>query len=113
MMASRRHELAINAHRGRQFILWRDTAPRQVDVEIVKAGRDGTLVLMNAWQDEKYCTTMYGLNWCGMDVRAERDGSLRIDCSDGYGIEPSFGDLVVRVIHERAGDAAPASRPSA
>jgi hypothetical protein len=110
---NRRHELAINAQPGRRFILWTDTAPRHVEVEVIKAGRGGTLVLMNAWQDETYGTTMYGLNWCAMDVRADSDGSLLLDCSDGYGSEPSFGDLVVRVIHERGGSSLPTSRPSA
>ena len=112
MMANRRHQLAIAGHEGRQFVLWADTAPRHVEVEITKAGRGGTLVLMNAWQDEKYGTMLYGLNWAAMDVSAEADGTLLIDCSDGYGLEPSFGDLVVRVLPERVSLAGPASRPS-
>jgi hypothetical protein len=102
LMVNKRHQLAVSGHQSRQFILWADTAPRHVEIEIAKAGRGGTLVLVNAWEDEKYGTMFYGLNWTAMDVRTDPDGSLLLDCSDGYGLEPSFGDLVVRVVHERA-----------
>ena len=101
-MGNRRHEIAINGQQSAQFILWADTAPAEVEVDITKAGRAGSLVIYNIWQDEKYGTILHGLNWTAMAVRHGPDGSLLLDCSDGYGLEPSFGDLVLRLFHEPA-----------
>ena len=99
IMENRRHRMTINDQQAKGFILWADTAPPEVPVEITNAGRGGRLILYNVWEDEKYGTLLHGLNWTAMDVRDCTDGSLLIDCSDGYGLEPSFGDLVVRLFH--------------
>ena len=112
LMDQRRHQLEINGQRGKGFTLWADTAPRHVEVEIAKAGRGGALVFMNVWEEEKYGTMLLGMGWCAISVRRDPDGSLVLDCSDGYGPGPSFGDLVVRVLHERADAGNPAPRPS-
>src|SRR5687767_11630499 len=54
-LKNRRHRVAINTQEGSGFTLWCDTAPRHVEVHVAKAGRRGDqLILMNAWQDEKY-----------------------------------------------------------
>jgi hypothetical protein len=110
MLNNRRHRIRINPEEANQFILWCDTAPRHVEVDVTRSGRRGEeLILMNAWQDEKYGTMLYGLNWAAMDVHREPDGSVMLRCSDGYGREPCFDDLIVRVIVEPVSPSRPAA----
>ena len=59
------------------------------------------LIIYNVWRDEKYGTTMYGLNAAAMVVQQPRADEWTLACSDGWGVEPDFSDLVVRLVHER------------
>jgi hypothetical protein len=90
-------ELQIGSTRGKHMVLWTDTAPRHVECSVNKVKRGGQLSLMNVWRDEKYGTTMMGLNCAAMDVQVQPDGSALLCCSDGWGMEPDFSDLVVRL----------------
>ena len=92
-----RGALEIEGTRSRGFALWTDTAPHDVECVVLKARRNCQLSLHNTWRDEKYGTMMYHLNAAAMDVREQPDGSLLMCCSDGWGTEPSFEDLVVRL----------------
>jgi hypothetical protein len=107
----RRGELEIASKRSKHMVLWTDTAPRHVECSINKVKRGGQLSLMNVWRDEKYGTTMMGLNCAAMDVQLQPDGSVLLCCSDGWGMDPDFSDLVVRVIVEH--DAAAGGSPRA
>jgi hypothetical protein len=98
-----RGALDVASFRTRNFALWTDTAPRHVECLVVKAKAGAQLSVMNQWRDEKYGTTMLGLNAAAMEVRHEPDGSILLQCSDGWGLEANFNDLVVRLVVERAG----------
>jgi hypothetical protein len=106
-MLGKRDKLRINGHEGRRFVLWADTSPQEVVVDVMKAAKGAQLVVSNAWEDAAHGTTLYGLNWTAIDVQPLPDGSTRLDCSDGYGTSPSFGDLIVVVSVERASSALP------
>ena len=99
----RRGELQIGGTRSRHMVLWTDTAPRHVECSVNKVKRGGQLSLMNVWRDEKYGTTMMGLNCAAMDVQVQADGSALLCCSDGWGMDPDFSDLVVRLSVEHEG----------
>jgi hypothetical protein len=43
---------------------------------------------------------MYGLNAAAMRVTQEAPGKWLLECSDGWGTDADFGDLVVRVVEE-------------
>jgi hypothetical protein len=86
---------------GKQFVIWRDTAPDRSEYFIRKAKTGAEVVLMNVWRDEKYGSTMHGLNNAGMQRSLEADGSVVLRCSDGWG-PPQFDDLIMLLTH-RAG----------
>lgn len=83
---------------GKQFVIWRDTAPDRSEYQIQKAKSGAEVVLMNVWRDEMYGSTMHGLNNAGIQRTLEADGSMVLKCSDGWG-PPQFDDLVVLVNH--------------
>jgi hypothetical protein len=101
-LADARGALEVAGTRARGIVLWTDTAPRDVECLVLKAKRGATLSLVNQWRDEKYGTTMYSLNAAAIDIQSQSDGSVRLLCSDGWGTEPDFEDLVVRLRVERA-----------
>ena len=78
-------------------MLWRDTAPESVTVD-VRSGDGGASVLKlwNVWRGGRDVTQA----WLGnAAIQVDGDpasGSFRMRCSDGEG-EPSFEDLVVDV----------------
>ena len=92
-----RGELEVAGVRAKRMLLWTDTAPRDVEVHVVKAKRGGEIGIRNVWRDLKYGSTMSGMSCAAIDSRQEPDGSLLLACSDGWGSEPNFDDLVVRV----------------
>lgn len=93
--------LMLAAEEGKDFVLWTDTAPREVVVAIRKATPGSVVRIWNVWRDVKYGTTLYGLNAAAIDVHENADGSVLLQCSDGWG-GPDFNDLVVRVERLRA-----------
>ena len=100
-LAKRNHRVAINGTDAGRFVLWTHTAPRHVEIDITKAGRGSELCIFNGWEDLKQGTLLYGLRYAAIDVQAQVDGSVILNCSDGWG-EADFTDLQVRVIRERA-----------
>jgi hypothetical protein len=98
----RRGALEVAGTQARDLVLWTDTAARHVECVVRKAKPGAHLRLMNQWRDEKYGTTMLGLNAAAMEVLPQSDGSIILACSDGWGTEPNFSDLVMRLIIERA-----------
>jgi hypothetical protein len=101
-LEDRRGGLEIVGQQSRSFVLWTDTAPRHVECLVAKAKRGARLSLVNVWRDEEYGTTMQGLNAAAIDVQPQADGSTILQCSDGWGTEADFTDLVVRLIIEPA-----------
>ena len=99
---NRRHKLSIASSKHHSFVLWTDTAPGQIELTApVNARKPVQLIIYNVWRDEKYGTTMYGLNAAAMVVQQPRADEWTLACSDGWGVEPDFSDLVVRLIHVR------------
>jgi len=78
------------------IVLWMDTAPPVVKAECVKLADHAVLRVSNRWrlpdgrEDE-------WLNNFGMKVEPVGERSVLLHCSDGYGVAPSFDDLVVQV----------------
>jgi len=100
-LAKRPHRMRISGHEAARYVLWSHTAPRQVQIDITKAGRGSELCFYNGWEDLKYGTLLYGLRYAAIDVQPQPDGSICLHCSDGWG-DANFTDLQVRVTHERA-----------
>jgi hypothetical protein len=98
MVAGRKRslQLEVAGRRADQFVLWTDTAPREVSVRVVKAAPGDQLGFWNVWRDEKHDSLMYGLNAAAIHVSREADGSVLLNCSDGWR-GPDFEDLVVRL----------------
>ncbi len=96
-LRARRGTLVVNGRESADVVLWQDTAPRQVTVEVKPSGR-GTpqLKLWNVWRAGLDVTQA----WLGnAAIRIEGDqasGAFTVLCSDGLG-DPDFADLVVDV----------------
>ena len=81
---------------AKSMALWTDSAPEEVTLRVSKARAGARLVLHNQWRDAKHGSTMYHLNNAAMHPVLQPDGSVVLNCSDGWG-EPDFTDLVVIV----------------
>lgn len=101
-LSKRNHRMTIEGSNASRFVLWTDTAPKRVEIGITKAGRGSELCFYNGWEDSKYGTLLCGLRYSAIDAQPQNDGSLLLNCSDGWG-DADFTDLQVRVVHERAG----------
>ena len=91
-----RCQLRVESTTSKNLVLWTDTAPREVEMSVVKAKRGARLGVMNQWRDTKYGTSLMGLNNAAMEVQPQPDGSVLLRCSDGSG-EADFNDLVVEL----------------
>jgi hypothetical protein len=89
-------QLETNDQKGKQFVLWADTAPPRVEILVRKAKPNTPLRIWNVWRDEKYGMTMYGVNAAAIEVCDQSDGSVLLRCSDGWK-GPDFEDLHVAV----------------
>lgn len=97
----RRHKLRINGQEANRFVLWADTAPRHIEVEVPPARQDPEISLANVWELPGYGTTLMGVNSASMAISEVKPGELLLECNDGYGVEdPDFTDLVVRLVFE-------------
>lgn len=54
--------LRIVGRTSDQFVLWTDTAPAKVTVEVCSGQADGEIGFWNVWRDNKHGTMMYGVN---------------------------------------------------
>lgn len=95
-LTAERCQLRVVSITSSNVVLWTDTAPRDVEIRVVKAKPGARLGLMNQWRDAKYGTTLMGINNAAMEFQPQSDGSVVLRCSDGWG-EPDFNDLVVRL----------------
>lgn len=95
-------QLSVGRTSTRHMVLWRDTAPDTVHVEVTDTQPGARIGIMNQWRDEVYGTTLLGLNNAAMDVQPQLDGSLLMRCSDGCA-GPDFNDLVVECRVEPVG----------
>lgn len=75
--------------------LWMDTAPPVVKAECVEIGEGAELRISNRWRMPDGSEHEW-LNNFGMTIDEDDIGAV-LHRSDGYGDEPSFDDLVVRV----------------
>lgn len=89
-----RGSLTIDGRQARAFVLWNDTAPTRVVVDVRAEGSSCVVKMWNSWQDERGVEHAWIGN-CGMVVEVG-DGGLSLRCSDGVG-GPDFDDLVVRI----------------
>jgi hypothetical protein len=92
-------ELEVAGTKGKQFVLWADTAPVEVDVNI-KSAKSGKseVSCVNVWRDAKHGSTFQGMNYSGIMVEPQGN-SYTLRCSDGVG-PADFSDLVVRITVE-------------
>jgi hypothetical protein len=98
---NRNLDLECGGTRGHSFALWTDSAPKHIAVDIIRPVRAAVqLDIRNIWRDEKYGSTMYGLNAAAIQVESQDNGEFVLRCSDGSG-EPDFNDLVALVRHVR------------
>ena len=100
--ASGEKRLRTNEQTSSGFTLWTDTAPKHVEVEYVAKRATDDLLLMNVWSLPEYPELrLSGINAAAMMVTPIRENEVRLACNDGYGLEePTFTDLVVRVVFE-------------
>ncbi len=89
--------LAIAGTSSPQRVLWSDTAPRSVAIEVAET--DGRLVLYNVWDSGRGRHHESQSDTSGMFVEALADGSIRYSCTD-IGLEPDFSRLVFSVLIE-------------
>jgi len=78
------------------IVLWMDTAPQVVDVECVEIADGAELQISNRWRLPNGREDEW-LNNFGMLVEPSSD-AVTLRCSDGYGDDPTFDDLVVKVV---------------
>lgn len=98
----RRGTLLVNGHEASDVVLWRDSAPESLSIDVrAKGPRKPELKLWNVWRGGLDVTQA----WLGnAAIQIDGDpasGSFRIRCSDGQG-EQSFDDLVVEVETRRS-----------
>ena len=86
--------LLVNGRSLANVVLWQDTAPRAVTVQVVPTHRNCTVHFWNAWAEGKQIKQPW-LGNGGMLVKPEPTG-LRLECSAGVGA-PDFRDLIVRI----------------
>jgi hypothetical protein len=73
-----------------------DTAPNVVDAECIQTVDGAELQISNRWRLPNGREDEWPNN-LGMTFEPTEDNGIILYCSDGYGDEPSFDDLVVRV----------------
>lgn len=95
-----KHRLTALGVSARELVLWQDTAPFHVEVALPSARTEIPVVIWNVWRDEKFGTMMYGMRSAAMRLHEEAPGKWLLQCSDGWGPDADFSDLVARVIVE-------------
>jgi hypothetical protein len=75
-------------------VLWTDTAPKTVEVDVSPTSKGCMVKLWNAWADSAG-TMQAWIGNAGMLIE-QVDAGLRVRCSDGIG-EPSFSDLILEI----------------
>lgn len=86
--------LLVNDQSLREVVLWADTAPRNVRVQVTSTGARCVVKIWNVWQDETGAMQAW-IGDCGMVVEPTSLGAV-LKCSDGLG-GPTFTDLIAEV----------------
>jgi hypothetical protein len=94
-------QLTVERFTGKEIVLWTDSAPEQVRLEVVKSKKRARVGFLNVWKDREHETMMYALTSSAMRVSRTDDGELVLRCSDGSG-EPEFDDLVVQIRRDQS-----------
>lgn len=88
-------QLKIDDAEAAEFVLWQDTAPSRVEVDIAWTSTgERSLRIWNCWERGGVMHAWLGNS--GMRVDDQGGGRYLFRCSDGAG-EPNFDDLVVSV----------------
>jgi hypothetical protein len=89
--------LLANGKESADIVLWQDTAPRNISIDVRRSGRGtASLKVWNVWRGGLGVTQAW-LGNAAIQVEGQpNSGSFRMLCSDGQG-EPSFDDLIVDV----------------
>jgi hypothetical protein len=88
--------MTVNDTDSGDIVLWNDTAPARVEIEIRTKPKGRTsLKLWNVWRGGQGVTQAW-LGNAAIRVQDEPSGRTVLHCSDGQG-EPDFDDLVVAV----------------
>jgi len=94
-LKARGARLTIDDVEDTDFVLWQDTSPRHVEVDLRWSARGArSLRIWNTWVRDGVAHAWLGN--AGMRVDDEGQGRYLLRCSDGAG-EPTFDDLVVAV----------------
>jgi hypothetical protein len=88
-------ELVVNGQSLAEILLWSDTAPSEVVLEVAPKDRKPvTLRVWNVWRDD-HGTTQAWIGNAGMLAETTGSGVI-LRCSDGSG-EPTFDDFVATI----------------
>lgn len=88
--------LFVNGQQLTDVVLWADTSPSIVEMEVQPKKRRATLKVWNAWRDDGVMQAWLGN--AGMLVEDTAQGVL-LRCSDGIG-DADFSDLLVDLSFE-------------
>jgi hypothetical protein len=86
--------LLVNDQTLLEIVLWEDTAPRRVRIQVTPTPPRCVVKMWKVWRDETGAMQAW-IGDCGMVVEPTSSG-VRLKCSDGAD-EAAFDDLVVRV----------------
>lgn len=86
--------LRVDGEVGTDFVLWADTAPRVVNLQVDPTRPRATVKFWNAWEAEDGTMDAW-LRDCGMVIESGKRG-VTLRCSDGVGA-PDFDDLVLEI----------------
>lgn len=104
-MIAKNCKLEALGQQAKQFVLWADSANERTEIRVLRAKPNAEVVFMNVWRDEKFGSTLHGLNYSGIEVTPEAEQAVLLRCSDGWG-PPTFDDLVVRLEQRKSASTA-------
>lgn len=85
-------ELLVEDQTADQFVLWRDSAPEEVQIK-VRSTDDGLMRLYNVWDSGRGLGSYESQSHTSGMIREAIEGGFRYGCSD-ISPEPSFEALV-------------------
>lgn len=88
--------MGIGGVESPSIALWTDTAPPQVDIEILAVDDGAELRISNKWRQANGREDEW-LNNYGILIDEIAPDQYLLHCSDGYGLAPTFDDQVVKV----------------
>lgn len=89
--------LRVSGQESAQFVLWHDTAPPSVRVDVLKT--DGLLRLYNVWDSGRGRSSHESQSATSGMLREAVEGGYRYRCND-IGNDPSFTSLTFLLVRE-------------